>query len=192
MVTETTCNTIARFITWDFAGGLSLTAALFENEQSSPQVADNDPSTLDIIDSEISGFELQLAGQVTDAWSISFNYSNLDGEIVDRNGGTGLSPREVPESNISIWNTYQVSDVMGLGLGATYQDESFINNSNTATLPSYTRLDASAYYDVSDTMRIQLNVENVTDELYYPTAHSTHQATVAAPLNARLSIIGAF
>jgi catecholate siderophore receptor len=192
MVTETTCNTIARFITWDFAGGLSLTAALFENEQSSPQVADNDPSTLDVIDSEISGFELQLAGQVTDAWSISFNYSNLDGEIVDRNGGTGLSPREVPESNISIWNTYQVSDVMGLGLGATYQDESFINNSNTATLPSYTRLDASAYYDVSDTMRIQLNVENVTDELYYPTAHSMHQATVAAPLNARLSIIGAF
>ena len=179
-------------IKWDFADGLSLTAALFENEQSSPQVADNDPATLDVIDSEISGFELQLAGQVTDAWSVSFNYSNLDGEIVDRNGGTGRSPREVPESNISIWNTYQISDVMGLGLGATYQDESFINNSNTATLPSYTRVDASAYYDVSDAMRIQLNVENLTDELYYPNAHSTHQATVAAPLNARLSIIGGF
>jgi catecholate siderophore receptor len=179
-------------IKWDFADGLSLTAALFENEQSSPQVADNDPSTLDIIDSEISGFELQLAGQVTDAWSVSFNYSTLDGEIVDRNGGTGLSPREVPESNISIWNSYQINDVMGLGLGATYQDESFINNSNTAVLPSYTRIDASAYYDVSDTMRIQLNVENLTDKLYYPNAHSTHQATVAAPFNARLSIIGAF
>jgi catecholate siderophore receptor len=179
-------------IKWDFAGGLSLTAALFENEQSSPQVADNDPSTLDVIDSEISGFELQLAGQLTDAWSMSFNYSNLDGEIINRNGGTGLSPREVPESNISIWNTYQVSDVMGFGLGATYQDESFINNSNTATLPSYTRIDASAYYDVNDKMRIQLNVENLTDELYFPNAHSTHQATVAAPFNAKLSIIGSF
>jgi catecholate siderophore receptor len=179
-------------IKWDFADGLSLTAALFENEQSSPQVADNDPSTLDIIDSEISGFELQLAGQVTDAWSVSFNYSTLDGEIVDRNGGTGRSPREVPQSNISIWNTYQINDVMGLGLGATYQDESFIDNSNTAILPSYTRVDASAYYDVSDTMRIQLNVENLTDRLYYPNSHSTHQATVAAPFNARLSIIGAF
>jgi catecholate siderophore receptor len=179
-------------IKWDFADGLSLTAALFENEQSSPQVADNDPSTLDIIDSEISGFELQLAGQVTDAWSVSFNYSTLDGEIVDRNGGTGRSPREVPQSNISIWNTYQINDVMGLGLGATYQDESFMDNSNTAILPSYTRVDASAYYDVSDTMRIQLNVENLTDRLYYPNSHSTHQATVAAPFNARLSIIGAF
>jgi catecholate siderophore receptor len=179
-------------IKWDFADGLSLTAALFENEQSSPQVADNDPATLDIIDSEISGFELQLAGQVTDAWSVSFNYSTLDGEIVDRNGGTGRSPREVPESNISIWNSYQINDVMGLGLGATYQDESFIDNSNTAILPSYTRFDASAYYDVSDTMRIQLNVENLTDKLYYPNSHSTHQATVAAPFNARLSIIGGF
>lgn len=179
-------------IKWDFADGLSLTATLFENEQSSPQVADNDPSTLDIIDSEISGFELQLAGQVTDAWSVSFNYSTLDGEIVDRNGGTGRSPREVPESNISIWNSYQINDVMGLGLGATYQDESFIDNSNTAILPSYTRFDASAYYDVSDTMRVQLNVENLTDKLYYPNSHSTHQATVAAPFNARLSIIGGF
>lgn len=179
-------------IKWDFADGLSLTAALFENEQSSPQVADNDPATLDIIDSEISGFELQLAGQVTDAWSVSFNYSTLDGEIVDRNGGTGRSPREVPESNISIWNSYQINDVMGLGLGATYQDESFIDNSNTAILPSYTRFDASAYYDVSDTMRVQLNVENLTDKLYYPNAHSTHQATVAALFNARLSIIGGF
>ena len=43
----------------DFSQGLSLTASIFEVEQSSPQVADDDPETLDVIDSEISGFELQ-------------------------------------------------------------------------------------------------------------------------------------
>ena len=51
---------------WDFDSGLSFTAALFENEQSSPQVADNDPETLDVIDSEISGVEMQLAGTISD------------------------------------------------------------------------------------------------------------------------------
>lgn len=177
---------------WDFNKDLSFTAAIFENEQSSPQVADNDPSTLDVIDSEISGFEFQLKGYVSEDWSISLNYSKLDGEIVDRNGPTGRTPRELPENTFSIWNAYQVNDVFAIGFGATYQDESFINTSNTAVLPSYTRVDASAYYDISDSLRVQLNIENLTDELYFPNAHSTHQATVAAPLNAMLSLIGSF
>jgi catecholate siderophore receptor len=177
---------------WDFTEDLSFTAAIFENEQSSPQVADSDPSTLDVIDSEISGYEFQLKGYVTEDWSVSVNYSNLDGEIVDRNGPTGRTPRELPENTFSIWNAYQVSDVLAIGFGATYQDESFINTSNSAILPSYTRFDASASYDVSDTLRVQLNIENLTDELYFPNAHSTHQATVAAPLNAMLSVIGSF
>ena len=179
-------------IKWDFAQGLSLTAALFENEQSSPQVADNDPSTLDVIDSEISGFEVQLNGHLTEIWSVIASYTNLDGEQVDRNGSTGLDPRELPENMFSMWNNVQMSDAWGFGLGVTYQDESFINNSNSAVLPSYTRLDASAYYDVSEKLRVQVNIENLTDELYFPNSHSTHQATVGAPLNALLTLSGKF
>ncbi len=180
-------------IKWDFAQGLSLTAALFENEQSSPQVADNDPSTLDVIESDISGFEFQLTGQVTDSWSLSANYSNLDGEIISSTGaGTGRTPRELPENTFSLWNSFQVASNFGVGIGATYQDESFVNTSNSATLPSYTRVDASAYYDISEKLRVQLNVENLTDELYFPNAHSTHQVTVGAPINALLTLTGKF
>ncbi|QDP00254.1 TonB-dependent receptor [Thalassotalea sp. PS06] len=173
---------------WDFAQGLSFTAAVFENEQKSPQVSDNDSSKLDVIESEISGFELQLAGQLTDDWSLSVNYSNLEGE----NGSTGKTPRELPENTFSVWSTYQVTHAFGFGLGAIYQDDSFIDNGNTRVLPSYTRVDASAYYDVSDELRVQLNIENLTDELYFPNAHSTHQATVGAPLNAMVTLVGRF
>lgn len=179
-------------VKWDFADGLSFTAAIFENEQSSPQTADNDPETLDVIESEITGFELQLVGYVTDALRISANYSNLDGEIVESSGPTGRTPRELPENTFSFWGTYEVSDIIGVSLGVTYQDESFIDNNNTVILPSYTRVDAAAYYDFSEDLRIQLNIENLTDELYFPNAHSTHQATVAEPLNATLSFIGSF
>lgn len=177
---------------WDFSQGLSLTAAYFENEQSSPQVADNDPSTFDEIDSETTGYELQLVGMLTPDWSIAVNYSNLDGEIVDRRGDTGRTPRELPEDMASVWTTYQVNEAFGFGVGATYQGESYINNGNSAELPSYTRVDAAVYYDVSDDFRLQLNVENLTDEEYYPNSHSTHQATVGAPLNAKLTLIGRF
>lgn len=179
-------------IKWDFSSGLSLTAAYFEIEQSSPQVADNNPETLDVIDSEITGFEAQLQGQLTDNWYVSAGYSNLDGEQVNRSGPTGLSPRELPEQMFSLWNTFQVSSNLGLGLGVTHQDDSFINNGNTAILPSYTRIDAAAFYDVSDVMRVQLNIENASDELYFPNAHSTHQVTVGRPLNARLTITSSF
>jgi len=177
---------------WDFSQGLSLTAAWFEIEQSSPQVADNNPETLDVIDSEINGLELQLQGQLIDQWYISAGYSYLDGEQVDRSGPTGLRPRELPEHMFSLWNTWQVTDKLGVSLGLTHQDDSFIDNGNNATLPAYTRVDAAAHYQMSDKLRIQLNIENLTDELYFPNAHSTHQATVAAPVNARLTVSGSF
>ncbi|MCK0129212.1 TonB-dependent siderophore receptor [Erythrobacter sp. F6033] len=179
-------------VKWDFAQGLSLTTAIFEIEQSSPQPNDNDPATLDVIDSRIQGFELQLQGKVAEGWSISAGYSFLDGEQVSRTGPTGLRPRELPENMFSIWNNIEVSDRFGVGFGLTHQDESFIDNGNSAVLPAYTRVDAAAYFDITDQFRLQVNVENLTDTLYFPNSHATHQATVGAPLNARFAITGRF
>ena len=179
-------------VKWDINPGLSLTGAVFEIEQSSPQPNDNDPSTLDVVDSTIHGFEIQLQGSLSDFWTVSAGYSFLDGEQQNRTGPTGLRPRELPDSTFSVWNSFQITDRFGVGAGFTYQSESFIDNGNNAILPDYLRIDAAAYYDVTDNIRIQVNVENVTDELYFPNAHSTHQATVGAPLNARFAISGRF
>ena len=85
-----------------------------------------------------------------------------------------------------------VTDRLGFGLGVIFQDDSFANNSNTAILPSYTRVDAAVYYQLSDNWRVQLNVENLFDTEYFPNAHSTHQVTVGRPINAGLSIRGTF
>ena len=184
---DTFANTELGF-KWDISPALSFTAAVFEIEQESPQVADNDPATLDVIKSETDGFELQLEGQLTEAWYISVAYSFLDGEQMGRTGSKGLRPRELPENMFSVWNFVQFTPKLGAGLGFTYQDESFINNSNTARLPSYTRVDAALYYQWSDDLRVQLNFENVGDTVYFPSSHSTHQASVGAPFNARLAI----
>ena len=172
---------------WDINQRLSLTSAVFEIEQESPVVSDADAGTFDVIETTVEGLEAQIQGQVTDRWFISAGYSYLDGEQAN---GT-LRPRELPENMFSLWNSVSVTKKFSLGLGMTYQDESFINNSNSAVLPSYTRFDAAAYYDLSE-WRIQLNIENLTDELYFPNSHSTHQASVGAPLNARFSIKGQF
>ena len=175
-------------IKWNANEALSLSASVFEIDKKSPQVADNDPSTLDVIESSIDGFEVQIQGKLNSNWSINASYGYLDGEQVNRSGNTGLRPRELPENMFSLWTTYQVTPKFGLGIGVSYQDESFINNSNSATLPSYTRIDAAVFYEVSEDLLIQLHVENLSDRVYFPNAHSTHQASVGEEVNARLSL----
>jgi catecholate siderophore receptor len=186
-------------VKWDIRPGVALTGAVFEIEQSSPQVADDDPGTLEVINSKIRGFEAQLQGQVTEGWFVTTGYSYLDGEQQSRTGPTGRRVRELPEHKFSIWNNFQATDDLGFGLGLTAQDESFADNgsatqpaSQRATLPAYARVDMAVFYDVSDKLRLQLNVENLLDELYFPTAHSADEFTVAPPLNARFTVTGRF
>ena len=179
-------------VNWDIANDFSLRAALFEMEGSSLQPFDNDPATLDVIDTETTGFEAELTGFLTDRWFVSAGYTYLDSEQVNRAGATGLRPRELPEHMFSIWNQYAVNDRLGVGLGLVYQDQSFANNGNSAIMPSYTRVDAAVFYKLSDSYRLQLNVENLFDTDYYPHSHSTHQISVGAPVNAALTIRGEF
>lgn len=173
-------------VKWDFLDNLSFTAAYFQNEQTRTERDQND-ETFEQRGLKVDGFELQLQGNITDRWFLSAGYSNLSGKTA-----SGADPRELPEHTFSIWNTIEVTDKFGVGIGATYQDDTRISDGSQQMLPSYTRVDASAYYELSDRVRLQLNIENLTDELYFPTSHSTHQATVGAPLNARFSISGRF
>jgi catecholate siderophore receptor len=179
-------------VNYDIADDFSFRAALFEMEGSSPQVADNDPATLDVIDTETTGFEAELTGFLTDRWFVSAGYTYLDSAQVNQFGVEGLRPRELPEHMFSIWNQYAVNDRLGVGLGLVFQDQSFADNGNSAILPSYTRVDAAVFYKLSDSYRLQLNVENLFDTDYYPYSHSTHQISVGAPVNAALTIRGEF
>ena len=171
-------------VKWDIRPGLSFTASYFDSEQT---VATRDSDTgenSEIVGLQVDGIELELKGQVTEKLSLAIGYSDLDGETAK-----GGEPREIPEYTASLWVTYEVNDRFGIGFGVTAQGESNIKNDKPGLiLPDYTRVDFAAYYDLADDLSIQLNVENVTDELYFPHSHSTHQASVGEPLNARISL----
>ena len=150
-----------------------------------------DPSQVIVIEgSETSGFELQLVGNLTDKWALSASYASLDGEVqvADGSGNDGNVTRQTPDNMFSIWNNYQFSEKLGFGIGATYQDSFFVREDNSVEVPDYTRVDAAVYYVVSDAMPVQLNVENLLDEDYYPDAHSNDNISTGEPLNARLSL----
>ena len=55
------------------------------------------------------------------------------------------------------------------------------------TLPGYTRVDLAAFYNPTERLSFQLNVENVFDETYYASAHGDNNIQPARPANASLT-----
>jgi catecholate siderophore receptor len=180
-------------VKWDISPRLSLTSAVFDLERESfTSIDPADQEQVIVIDgSTTRGFEVQLVGNLTDRWSLSTGYSYLDGEVERADGGgfDGNRTRQTPENMFSLWTRYDVTGRLSLAVGGTYQDSFFVLEDNATEVPDYTRLDAAAYYQATDSLRFQLNVENLLDEDYFPDAHSNDNISTGRPLNARLSVV---
>ena len=63
---------------------------------------------------------------------------------------------------------------------------------NLVTLPSFTRVDAGVYWTPSERLSMQLNIENLLDERYYPNAHNNNNITPGSPLAVRVGVTASF
>jgi catecholate siderophore receptor len=170
----------------DLNKSLSLTSAYFESEA---EVEDYDNSEyVSKRGLSVDGFELELKGRVNDNLNVAFSYSNLDGETAE-----GGQPREIPESTYSIWTTYDINPNFGWALGVMHQGESaIVDGKADLMLPAYTRVDAAVYYSIADDLKLQLNIENLSDEVYFPHSHKAHQVAVGESRSTRLSLSKTF
>ena len=169
---------------------LLLTAAIFRLTRSNTTAPDPANPGLVILagESEVEGFELGLTGEPVSGLSLSLGYAYLDGEITSTTTGAaaGTTLQQVPEHQVTAWARYDVTDRIGFGAGLTHLSEQFASMSNDVVLPSYTRVDAAVFFEATDTLSLQLNVENLFDEEYYPSAHGDNNIQPGAPLNASL------
>ena len=173
---------------WDIYDALSMTLSKFDSKQVRASYDNETGESAEIRGTEIDGLELEIKGKVHEKLYVAFGYTNLNGET-----SSGGKPRELPGHTLSLWAMYDLSDNFGYALGVTHQGESNIKDNNSAlVLPGYSRIDFAAFYNLSSDVTVRLNVENLTDKLYFPHSHSTHQASVGEPLNARLSITKKF
>ena len=177
-------------VKWDLMPALSLTAALFRLDRDDQSILLDNQGNTTLSGSRTEGVEVQLVGKLTDAWQINAGYSYLDGQ--QRNaamaGGQDLRLFQVPEHMVSLWTKYDLTDQFGAGLGVTHQSSQFATNNNSVRIPAFTRVDAALYYDVSEKVQVQLNVENLFDAAYYPSVHNDDNITTGEPLNARLTV----
>jgi catecholate siderophore receptor len=161
---------------------LSLTAAVFRIEKTNMRVA-NDPSLptaqqFQVLDglARVDGFEIGAVGKLTDQWQVFTGYSYLDSEIVQSNNAAEVGSwlPNTPRHNFTLWTTYDLTPRWTVGGGATHQSMAYVNTVNTSFVPAYWKFDAMVAYKVDDRSTIQLNVYNITDQLYYAQYYGGH------------------
>jgi len=182
---------------WDLAPELTLSAAVFRLDREDVRSADplNPGFFVQTGEQRTEGVELALQGQVTPWWQVFAGYADLDAEITKTSASApkGRKVGLVPERMASIWNRFDIGQGWGVGLGIVHQSSSYTSFTNTVKLPSFTRVDGAVYYAFTGgKTRVALNVENLFDKEYFPTAHSDNNISPGAPLNARLTLSTAF
>lgn len=176
---------------WDlFDEQLSLTAAVFQTEKTNARATDPITGTVQLIGSNrVRGFEFGVSGNITPEWNIFGGYTYLNAKLIDDGTGAnaGNKIKFVAPHSFSVWTTYKITPEFDIGGGVNYTGKRYVNDANTQWFKPYARIDATIGYKVSDNLDLRLNVQNLTNKLYYDASHVGIFANVAPGRSALLT-----
>ncbi len=177
---------------------LNASFALFRSRQNNyAEVAGYDLTTGQNyyrgINATSKGYELDVAGALTDRWELSAGFTQLQ-----IHGDDGAHVRTyVPRQTFRLSTTYRLPWLQGLRVGGTlrWQDAIVRDQESVDTLGrpifthqgSYALLGAMASYDFSPSWRATLNVDNLTNRKYISSLYWA-QGFYGAPTNWQLNV----
>lgn len=183
-------------VKWDIRRYLSFTTALYRLDRNNTRSVDpNNPAVILQTGSQrTNGYEATLNGNVTRAWTVAGGYSYQDAFISSATAAARLGAQvaQVPHHTFSLWNHYRLLPRLGVGLGIIHQADMYAGVDNTVTIPAFTRADAAIFYSITERVRLQANVENLTDNHYYANAHSNNNITPGYARAIRLGLTTCF
>jgi catecholate siderophore receptor len=137
-----------------------------------------------------NGFELGLNGAVTRDWKILGGYSYQDAYVTSPTSAAAIGARvaQVPRNTFSLWNNYRFSGKFGAGLGVIHRSDMYAAIDNRVVLPGYTRADAAFYYDISEKVALQANLENLLNRKYFVNADSNDNISPGRPRAVRFAL----
>lgn len=168
---------------------LSLTAAVFDGEKSNARVSDGLGHTINAGRQSVKGLELGVTGNLTKDWSLFAGYTHLNSEVKDGGPTKANLGKQFPltaRNSFTLWNTYRVQPQLKLGGGVAAVGKMYANAANSLWVPGYAKVDAMASYNVNSHLQLQLNLNNLTDKLYYDKAYGNY-ASVAAGRSAAMT-----
>jgi len=169
-----------------FAGHLLVTGALFHTEVDNAQVNDPENPTLTVLqgNERVQGLELGATGRITSNLEIVAGYTYLDGVTSGTVGRTIPVTRytdvlipNLARNAVNVWAEYHITRPWEVGLGANYLDRRIGNIVTTgvtpAFAPSYLVWSAMTAYRLNPQLKLQLNIINLFDKLYYDNIYYT-------------------
>ena len=123
------------------------------------------------------GVEIDVTGKLTDSWSMIGSYGYTDARVTEDPVLTGKALQNVALNTASLYLVYDFGTALPgrlrIGAGAHYVGDRPGDAANTFVLPSYVVADVFATYETKyQTLPViyQLNVKNLFDTVYYPSA----------------------
>jgi catecholate siderophore receptor len=173
---------------WEPVTGLLATAAIYQLDRTNTRATDPISHLTVLTGAQRSrGIELGLERSISNRWQISAGYAWQKAEITETTTAApeGRDVPLVPRHTFSLWNRYDVTDALGLGLGIVARSKSYASISNAVKLPGYARVDAAVFYEFAKGIEAQLNVENIFNVDYFPTTNGDNNIAPGAPTTAR-------
>jgi catecholate siderophore receptor len=184
---------------WDILPTFNVQAAVFQLDRDNV-LALSDPNnaaspTVPIGRQRTTGVELSAAGSITNQISLVGAYTYSDGKFRDNVSGTvraGNQLPNMPKHSASLWTRFDPIPQLGAAVGIIYAGKRYAATDNYVALPDYTRVDVALYYNISEKLGMQLNVENVFNTRYFLYAHSNNNITPGSPTALKISLNAKF
>jgi outer membrane receptor for ferric coprogen and ferric-rhodotorulic acid len=158
--------------------GYLVPGTLFEASRAAPGV-------------ESEGFELEMVGELSPGWDVSFSYTQFTAEDSE---GNGVNTR-YPHKLLKLFTTYRFTENLTLGGGVNWEDSNYTDTFNPVTnlaerleQKSYGLVNLMARYDFSSQMTAQVNIDNVLDETYYSQIGFFDQYAYGEPRNISMGL----
>jgi catecholate siderophore receptor len=178
---------------WEPIAGLLATAAIYQLDRTNTRATDPlNPAVTVLTGAQRSrGLELGLERSVSDRWQISAGYAWQKAKVTKATQACPAGDCEVPlvpRHTFSLWNRYDVSNSLGVGLGIIARSKSFTSIGNAVRLPAYARVDGAAFYKLTRGVEAQVNVENIFSANYFPTSNGDNNIAPGAPRTVRATL----
>src|SRR3974390_2937686 len=174
-------------------GAAQVTGALFDTRVYNARISDpNDPTVQQMpFDQQGKGLEMGIDGYVTHSWEVALAYTHLNDEITATSDPLALGKRapNTPHDAANLWTSVELN-AWTLGGGVTAVSHRYADAQNTAGVPGYAVWNAMASYQVNSHFKLQLNLNNVTDKLYYTSIYYVSVAENHALPAAGRTLIG--
>lgn len=184
-------------VKYDVSPTFQLTAAGYTLDRTNQRLPDPNNAGFFILSGRTNtrGFEIGANGYVTDWWQVAGGYAFTDARIESATSATILAGNTVglvPFNSVSLWNKFAVTPEFSVGIGYIYQTHTFASSDDTVRLPGYSRFDLGLFYQLNESTRAQLNIENLFDRRYIYTADNNNNITPGAPRTIRAQVIVRF